>query len=182
MHCPRVVIGLLTVAAIFSLIVLGRTEFGDEPVRVFAGDEPAHEFSLPTGQVATRTAYLPLVRRGRAYLPDLVVGDVFNTWCPELQDRCSCVPEDRALKLMACVENQGPALAGTFFVAINTTMLRVASLGAGQSLCIEDGPGANEADVYVDTQDHVRESREDNNAFSEPIPLPTPLPTCTPGR
>jgi hypothetical protein len=182
MNRSRVVIGVLTVAAILSLILFDRTRVGDEQVQAFAGDELAKRPDFAADQVATRPAYLPLVRRGRAYLPDLVVGDVFNTWCPEFENQCSCVPEPRPAKLMACVENQGPAVAGTFFVAINNTMLRVASLGAGQNVCIEDGPEAFEAEVYVDAQDQVRESREDNNAFSGPIPLPTPLPTCTPGQ
>jgi hypothetical protein len=178
----RVVIGLLMAAAILSLTLFGRTQLGDEPVPAFAGGELAQRPDFAAGQVTTRTAYLPLVRRGRAYLPDLVVGDVFNTWCPEFENRCACVPEPRPAKLMACIENQGPALAGTFFVAINNTMLRVASLGADQSVCIEDGPEAFEAEVYVDAQDQVRESREDNNTFTGPIPLPTPIPTCTPGQ
>lgn len=181
MNSSRLVVGLLGVTAILSLILLGRIQTGEEQAYAYVDDSQAITSDFATGQVTTATAYLPLLRRDAAYLPDLVVGDVFNSWCPDQDNQCSCVPADRELTLMACVENQGPALAGAFYVTINTTMLRVASLAGGQSLCIADGPEAFAADVYVDAQDDVHESREDNNAFAGPIPVPTPLPTCTPG-
>lgn len=183
MNPSRVIIGLLTIAAILSLILLGHGKLGDEQAHAFVDAEAANKPDFAAGQVATSTAYLPLLRRSGAELPDLVVDDVFNTWCPEDEGQCSCVPERRPGKLMACIENQGPVVAGAFDVTINDTMLRVASLGASQRQCIEDGPEATRINVHVDPQDEVRESREDNNTFTaEHFPLPTPIPTCTPDQ
>jgi hypothetical protein len=178
----RVVIGVVVGVAILSLVLLGRAQLGEPQAYAFVAGESAPGPDFAASQVTTPTAWirLPLVRGGRTNLPDLLVDAVFNTWCPEEEGECACVPEPRPAKLMACIQNGGPVPAGAFDVTINDTMLRVASLSAGKRRCIEDGPEAFEADVHVDSNNEVHESREDNNTFSGPIPLPTPLPTCTP--
>ncbi|MFQ5856047.1 MAG: hypothetical protein ACE5LU_10425 [Anaerolineae bacterium] len=50
----------------------------------------------------------------------------------------------------------------------------------GRRLCIQDGPTTSSAEVIVDADNEVVESREDNNVWRGPVPTAVPAPECTP--
>lgn len=134
----------------------------------------------------TKRAWLSLLLRHPMHLPDLIVDDVFNTLCPEAPNPrdCGCISGEETGKLVARIRNQGAAHSGAFTTRIDTPlhagMLRVANLRPGRRLSIIDGDIAPSAEVVVDAENEVVESREDNNVWAGSVAQPTVPATCTP--
>jgi len=153
-----------------------------------APSSPTSSTTPTATATATPTArvLLPLVGRNFAQQPDLAVDAVFNSRCPEAPDPllCQCIREEEPGQVVACIQNWGSASTGPFTVRINTPlhagMLRVANLRQGRRLCIQDGPMASSAEVIVDAENQVIESREDNNVWRGAVPTAVPAPDCTP--
>jgi len=117
---------------------------------------------------------------GAAELPDLVIRGARI----ELESGGACDYTSTALGVRLIVENAGPVAAGPFEVEVNGQRQQVVNgLAAGESVSLWfAGYGARNT-ILVDAASQVQESDEDNNRFSQPLPVPTlPLPcTATPG-
>jgi alpha-tubulin suppressor-like RCC1 family protein len=112
-------------------------------------------------------------------LPDLVVTAVRI----ELETGGSCAFTSTTLGTRVEFRNAGTGDAGPFVVEFN-----------GQQMTYSDGLAAGEdgdiwfptnnypglTDVMLDATFLVTESNEDNNTFSQSVPIPTLPPTCTP--
>jgi len=111
--------------------------------------------------------------------PDLVVAGVRI----ELEKGRSCAYGSTELGTHVTVRNQGEEGTGPFYVEANGAReLVAAGLGAGEELSLWL-PGHVFGDVTVATVDaasQVRESDEENNTFSEMVPIPTLPASCTP--
>ncbi len=115
----------------------------------------------------------------RTALPDLQVGQVTI----ELETGGACDYRSTQLGLRVSVKNAGHEAAGPFIVEANGTRQEVAGgLAAGETirLWFEGYQYGRENRVVVDVDSQVQESNEDNNSFSQRVPIPTLPPTCTP--
>ncbi|MGD8736260.1 MAG: DUF5107 domain-containing protein [Anaerolineae bacterium] len=112
-------------------------------------------------------------------LPDLA----FRSVKIELETAADCGYDDTALGLAIVIENKGEADAGPFVVeALGERQTVDGGLAAGQEVRIWfQGYGyLQENPVLLDATSAIDESDEDNNSFSEMLPIPTLPPTCTP--
>jgi hypothetical protein len=111
-------------------------------------------------------------------LPDLAITYVQI----DLETGGDCDYTSTNLGIRVWIENLGNADAGAFVVEVNGIQQMVAGgLVAGETISVWFKGYVNGANtVLVDATDQIRESREDNNSFSERLPVPTLPPTCTP--
>jgi hypothetical protein len=132
---------------------------------------------LPTTRAPT-TTLTPTEPPASTPLPDLVVHRV---WI-ELETGGSCDYSSTQLGVRVLIENTGEADARAFVVEANGTQQRVPGLSAGEtiSLWFPGYAAGGENTVVVDATMLVEETNEDNNDFSEMVPMPTLPPTCTP--
>jgi hypothetical protein len=112
-------------------------------------------------------------------LPDLVVATARIAM--EKDEGCAGTSTELGTRLV--IHNLGEGDAGPFYVEANGARELVATgLEAGGELGLWL-PGHAYGDVTavtVDAPGQVRESDEENNVFSEMVPIPTLPPTCTP--
>ena len=87
-----------------------------------------------------------------------------------------------SLGLAAGIKNVGSGHAGPFVVEANGSRQTVTlELAPGQSTELWfPGYAGGVQEVLVDATFQVQESNEDNNRYSEMVPIPTPPPTCPP--
>ncbi len=93
---------------------------------------------------------------------------------------CSTATE---LGVRVWIENAGAAPAGSFTVDVNGEKQVVTAGVAAHQITTAWFPGyvtGGENSVYVDAGFQVEEGDEDNNLLSQQLPIPTPVPTCTP--
>jgi hypothetical protein len=112
-------------------------------------------------------------------LPDLAIKYVKI----ELETGGDCDYTSTQLGLRVVIENTGDAGAGPFVVEANGAQQTVdEGLAAGETarLWFAGYKHGGENTVIVDTAFQVQESDEDNNSFSQLVPIPTLPPTCTP--
>ena len=134
---------------------------------------------LPASPVPTVTLIAPGDPGSDQPLPDLIVKHAQIA----LETGNSCDYASTTLGIMVWVENVGNADADPFVVEANGIRQMVAEgLEAGQTITIwfagyvPDGENI----ILVDAASQVEEIREDNNALSQRLPVPTLPPTCTP--
>jgi TolB protein len=112
-------------------------------------------------------------------LPDLLIQSVKV----ELDQFSNCMLPATRLGVRVRFKNDGPADAASFVVEVNGVQQIVEGLAAGQErdLWFAGYPVmGQECLVIVDAALKVAESDESNNRFAQLLPIPTPLPTCTP--
>jgi hypothetical protein len=101
----------------------------------------------------------------------------------ELETGGACAYSSTELGVRIWVENGGTADAGPFVVEVNGASQTVTDgLAAGETISLWF-PGAvydGENTVLLDSTSQVRELQEENNTFSQRLPIPTLPPTCTP--
>jgi phosphatidylserine/phosphatidylglycerophosphate/cardiolipin synthase-like enzyme len=170
------------------------TEFAAEHARVRAAIVPG-AFSCNIAQAPTPTAtlgtpigdglcdiggcaYLPVVQRANAPLPDLsIVGMSISL-------DTDCLSDASRLGLNVIVANTGDAAAGPFVVEANGVRQTVGGgLGAGQfvTLWFAGYKFGEPNTAAADVTGLAAESDETNNQRSEMLPVPTPpLPCPTP--
>jgi len=134
---------------------------------------------LPASPVPTVTLMVPGDSGSDQPLPDLAILHAQVS----LETGSSCDYTSTALGIRVWIENQGNAGAGPFVVEANGIQQMIAEgLDAGQTVAIWFAgyvpDGANV--ILVDVASQVQEIREDNNTFSQRLPIPTLPPTCTP--
>ena len=134
---------------------------------------------LPASPVPTVTLMEPGDSGSDQPLPDLIVKHAQIA----LETGSSCDYASTTLGIMVWIENLGSAGASPFAVEANGIQQMVADgLEAGGTITIwfagyvPDGENI----IVVDADSQVEESREDNNIFSQRLPIPTLPPTCTP--
>jgi hypothetical protein len=111
-------------------------------------------------------------------LPDLAI-----TYAQiDLETGGDCDYTSTKLGIRVWIENVGSADAGAFVVQVNGIQQMVAEgLAAGQTISVWfEGYASGENTVLVDSTNQVQEISEDNNSFSQRLPVPTLPPTCTP--
>ncbi|MGD9145475.1 MAG: DUF5107 domain-containing protein [Anaerolineae bacterium] len=112
-------------------------------------------------------------------LPDLTIRQVQI----ELESGGDCDYASTQLGIRVVIENTGDAEAGPFEVESNGSRQTVSEgLAPGQTISlwftgyVHDG----ENTVVVNAVSEAQESDEENNTFSQRLPVPTLPPTCTP--
>lgn len=160
----------------------------EQEVTLAAGDEAAVLGDLVPLTPSTTPTPAPRKNEGptstptptpRPALPDLQVGQVTI----ELETGGACDYRSTQLGLRVSVKNVGHGAAGPFLVEANGARQEVAGgLAAGETirLWFEGYQYGRENRVVVDVDSQVQESNEDNNSFSQRVPIPTLPPTCTP--
>lgn len=110
-------------------------------------------------------------------LPDLVV----NFMAIELNDNRSCGSSE-PLGVRVTFSNVGNVSAGPFVLQVNNQQLTINGLAAGQqdSRWFEGYLTGDENVALIDSTNQVIELNEANNTFRQLLPVPTPIPTCTP--
>jgi len=112
-------------------------------------------------------------------LPDLAVKHTQI----ELESGGSCDYASTQLGVRVWIENRGDAGAAAFVVQANGIQQMVAGgLEAGHSAVLWFAGYAPNGEnlVVVDANNQIEERHEDNNTFSQRLPIPTLPPTCTP--
>lgn len=115
-----------------------------------------------------------------ASLPDLLV----DRLAVELETSSACSYSSTTLGVRVWIRNAGVSSAAPFTVDVDGVRQRADGLAAGASTALwfssyGHGSGATTL-VTVDALSEVAETREDNNARSEVLPVPTLPPSCTP--
>ena len=135
--------------------------------------------ALAGGEGTPPTPTVTPVADEAAPLPDLA----FKSVKIELETAGDCDYDDTSLGLAIVIENAGQGDAGPFVVeALGERQTVEEGLAAGQQVRVWfKGYGyLEENPVVLDVTSAVAESDEDNNSFSEMLPVPTLPPTCTP--
>ena len=134
---------------------------------------------LPDSPVPTVTLRVPDEPGSDQPLPDLAIRHVQV----DLETGGSCDYTSTTLGIRVWIENLGSADAGPFVVEANDIQQMVdQGLAAGQTVTlwfsgyVPDGENV----LLVDATKQIQEIREDNNEFSQRLPIPTLPPTCTP--
>jgi hypothetical protein len=153
-----------------------------ETVNLAADDESTISGELGpllASPVPTVTLIVPSESGSAETLPDLAITHAQV----DLETGGSCEYTSTALGVRVWIENLGSADADPFIVEVNGIQQMVAAgVGAGQTVTvwfagyIPDG----ENTALVDATSQIQEIREDNNTFSQRLPVPTLPPTCTP--
>jgi hypothetical protein len=132
---------------------------------------------LSTTRIPTVTL-IPTEPTTETALPDLAIQDVRI----ELETGGSCNYGSTDLGVRVSIQNLGNSNAGPFVVEVNGVQQRVPELAAGEetSVWIPGYVAGGENTVVVDATRQVEEADEDNNYFSQMVPIPTLPPTCTP--
>ena len=132
---------------------------------------------LSTTTIPTVTL-IPTEPTAETALPDLVIQRVRI----ELETGGSCNYGSTDLGVRVSVQNLGEADAGQFVVEVNGTQQPVLGLPAGEAtrVWIPGYVAGGENTVFVDATMQVKETDEENNYFSQMVPIPTLPPTCTP--
>jgi hypothetical protein len=112
-------------------------------------------------------------------LPDLVIKEM-RIETETGGGHCSNSLEPLGVRVW--VTNVGEANAGPFLVGVNGASKSLSGLASGmsQSIWFEGYWNGKPNLAVVDLKDQVKESNEDNNRASQMLPVPTPVPTCTP--
>jgi hypothetical protein len=134
---------------------------------------------LPASPIPTVTLKVPDESGSDQPLPDLVVKQVQIT----LETGDSCDYASTALGIGVWIENLGNTDADPFVVEANgIQQIVIDGLEAGQTttLWFAGYVPDRENVVLIDATSQIPESREDNNEFSQRLPVPTLPPTCTP--
>ncbi len=153
-----------------------------ETVSLAANDESrvgGELVPLSTPSVPTVTLIPPGGSGSEQFLPDLVIVHAQI----ELETGGSCEYASTNLGVRVWIENQGSADADPFVVEANGIQQMVTGgLEAGQTVTIwfSGYSPSGENVVLVDANGQIEETREDNNTFSQMLPIPTLPPTCTP--
>lgn len=133
---------------------------------------------LPASSNQTVTAMPSEMPQAKQPLPDLVVKQVKI----ELVSGGSCDYDSTQLGVRIWMENVGDMDAGPFDVLVNGVQQAVpAGLAAGETMdlwftgYIQNGENV----VVVDAASQIRESDEENNRWSQRLPIPTLPPICT---
>jgi hypothetical protein len=132
---------------------------------------------LPPSAVEGPTATSTPTPAAGGPLADLVVQDVRI----ELATGGACDYRSTQLGIHLVVANVGHADAGPFIVEVNGAQQPVDGLAAGQTVSLWF-PGYSQGGqntVAVDATNQVEESNEEDNAFSQQLPIPTLPATCT---
>ncbi len=153
-----------------------------ETVNLAADDEATVSgelVPLPASPIPTVTLAVPGESGTGQTLPDLAIKHVQV----DLETGSSCDYTSTALGIRVWIENLGNADAEPFVVEANgIQQMVVEGLKAGQTSTlwfagyVPDGENV----VLVDATSQIQESGEDNNSFSQRLPVPTLPPTCTP--
>jgi hypothetical protein len=157
---------------------------GFEPLLETVELEPGSELALsgeltPLSMTRIPTVTLiPTEPTAETPLPDLAIQSVRI----ELETGGSCNYGSMDLGIRVSIQNLGEADAGPFVVEANGTQQPVPGLPAGEttSVWIPGYVAGGENTVFVDATMQVEEANEENNYFSEMVPIPTLPPTCTP--
>jgi hypothetical protein len=153
-----------------------------ETVNLAADDEATISgelVPLVASPIATVTLITPSESGSGQRLPDLAIIHAQV----DLETSGSCEYASTALGVRVWIENLGSADADPFAVEVNGISQMIAGgLEAGQTVTIwfagyvPDGENI----ALVDPSSQIQEIREDNNTFSQRLPVPTLPPTCTP--
>ena len=154
----------------------------EQTITLIAGDE-----ALVSGELAPLTSSpVPTVtliptppQDAGSPLPDLIVKQIQI----ELETGGACDYTSTQLGIRVWIENIGAVDAGPFVVDVNGAQQPVpAGLAAAQTSSLWFAGYAQSAEntVMVDAAQQVQENNEDNNTFSQMVPIPTLPPTCTP--
>jgi hypothetical protein len=154
----------------------------EQTITLAAGDE-----ALVSGELAPLTsppeATVTLIptspQDAGPPLPDLVIKQIQIA----LETGGACDYASTQLGIRVWIENAGATDAGPFVVNVNGAQQPVpAGLAAAQATSLWFAGYAQSAEntVTVDGAQQVQESNEDNNTFSQMVPIPTLPPTCTP--
>jgi len=110
-------------------------------------------------------------------LPDLIV----TSMSIGLDDNRSC-GASTPLGLRVNFTNQGNAAAAAFILEINnSTQTTISGLATGASGSFWfNGVSGGEMSAVIDASAQITESNENNNTLTQMVPVPTPIPTCTP--
>ncbi|MFN2164796.1 MAG: DUF5107 domain-containing protein [Anaerolineae bacterium] len=132
---------------------------------------------LSTTRVPTVTL-VPTEPAAERPLPDLAIRSVRI----ELETGGSCDYDSTELGMRISIENLGQADARSFVVEANGAQQPVPGLPASETtqIWIPGYVSGGENTVIVDATQQVAEADEDNNYFSQMVPIPTLPPTCTP--
>ncbi|MCL7451703.1 MAG: DUF5107 domain-containing protein [Anaerolineae bacterium] len=157
---------------------------GFEPLLETVELSPGHEVVLDGELTPLSTTRVPTVTSTPAEppaptrLPDLVIQSVRI----ELETGGSCDYESTELGVRLSIQNTGQADAGPFVVEVNDAQQEVPGLPSGQAVSLWSSGyvTGGENTVLVDATMQVDEGDEDNNYFSQMVPIPTLPPTCTP--
>jgi hypothetical protein len=135
--------------------------------------------AVPSFPVATETLMPAGKPAPDESLPDLAVVHAQV----ELESGGACDYTSTQLGIRVWIENIGTARSGPFVVAANGAHVEVADgLAPGEKVTVWFAGYAHdgETNVVVDATDQVEEIDENNNTFSQRLPVPTLPPTCTP--
>ena len=134
---------------------------------------------VPSSSTSIPTPTLLPTKGPSQSLPDLIVKYAQI----ELESGGNCDVSSTELGVRVEIENVGGAGAGPFVVEANGVRQAVPeglAAGEGLRLWFTGYVYDSENSIIVDAASQVQESDEDNNSFSERLPIPTPPPTCTP--
>ena len=173
MQSTTALAGVITIVLAAISFLLPQSKFHQQAMTT--GDSGLVTSTPATPGAEPNQAYLALVSRNWAGLPDLVVADIAHGGTGH-----SCLGVF-GLSYNVRITNQGEAPAGPFvvqlFVIEGVKEEPVAGLNTGAEIALR-GQGTVRQ-IVVDLYDDVAESDETNNVV-RPMYIPTPGPTCTP--